>query len=70
MMFYWIVAAFSLVGVVLNVYKKRLCFVIWAGTNFAWMVIDFKEGIPAQGVLMGLYFGLALWGLWRWGRKR
>lgn len=69
-MFYWIVTAFSLVGVVLNIKKKRLCFVFWMFTNFAWMVIDIKEGIYAQGVLMGVYFVLALWGLWEWRRER
>jgi len=70
MMFYWIVAAFSLVGVVLNIKKHRLCFAIWAVTNFAWMVIDIKEGIYAQATLMGVYFVLALWGLYEWRRKR
>ena len=69
-MTYWIIAAASLVGVILNIKKNRWCFAIWAVTNFAWMVIDFKEGIPAQGVLMGVYFVLALWGLWKWRRKR
>lgn len=69
-MTYWIIAALSLIGVVLNIKKRRLCFVFWTFTNFAWMIIDIKEGIVAQGVLMGVYFVLALWGLYEWRRKR
>ena len=69
-MFYWIVAAFSLLGVVLNIKKNRLCFAIWACTNFAWMVIDIHEGIYAQGMLFGVYFVLALWGLYEWRKKK
>tara|TARA_Y100000310_G_C20598894_1_gene771964 strand:+ start:577 stop:786 length:210 start_codon:yes stop_codon:yes gene_type:complete len=69
-MIYWILAALSLVGVVLNIKKIRWCFVVWAGTNFAWMVVDIREGSVARGMLMGVYFLLALWGLWEWRRKR
>tara|TARA_Y100000310_G_scaffold247602_1_gene253221 strand:- start:11231 stop:11443 length:213 start_codon:yes stop_codon:yes gene_type:complete len=70
MRIYWVITALSILGVVLNIKKKRICFLIWAGTNMAWMIIDYKEGIYAQSALMGVYFLLALWGLWEWRRKR
>lgn len=69
MWFTWIIAGFSLLGVVLNIKKLRICFYIWAITNFSWGIIDLYKGIPAQAVLMFVYFGLALWGIYAWRNK-
>ena len=65
----WILAGMSLIGVILNIKKNRICFIIWTGTNFAWAIIDFYEGIPAQGVLFLVYGCLAIWGLFVWRKK-
>jgi len=64
--FYWLTALLSVIGVILNIQKNHLCFVIWSVTNFTWMVIDLNEGIYAQGILFLVYFILALWGLYKW----
>ncbi len=63
----WILTAISLIGVVLNIKKKKSCFLIWGVTNAAWAVIDFRAGLPEQGVLFTVYFCLAVWGLIEWG---
>lgn len=65
----WIVTAASLVGVILNIKKRRSCFVVWGVTNASWAVIDFSKGIPAQGVLFTVYFALSVWGLIEWRKK-
>lgn len=62
----WILTLGSIVGVVLNVKKKRACFYIWAVTNFSWMVIDYINGIYSQAFLFGVCFGLAIWGIVSW----
>ena len=62
----WFITIFSLIGVVLNIYKKKSCFIIWAFTNFAWMIIDWTYGLYAQSVLFLIYFILAIWGLYKW----
>lgn len=64
-----ILTAFALLGVVLNIKKKRCCFWIWLVTNASWAVIDFYKGIPAQGVLFTIYTGLAVYGLIEWKEK-
>jgi len=66
MIFTWVITVFAVVGVILNIKKKRACFLIWTFTNAAWAVVDFWQGIPAQGALFTVYFLLALWGLWEW----
>lgn len=60
----------SLIGVVLNIKKKRICFLIWMITNLSWCIVDFHKGIPAQGCLFGVYFLLAIWGWMSWRKKR
>lgn len=67
--FTWTLAALSVVGVVLNVKKKSICFVIWAITNAAWAVYDFSIGAYAQSALFAVYFGLAIWGLLKWKKE-
>lgn len=62
----WILTILSLTGVVANIYKKRWCFIVWAVTNFSWMIVDYRRGIKAQAALFAIYFLLALWGLYKW----
>ncbi len=62
----WILTALSLIGVVLNIKKRKSCFYLWAFTNSSWAIIDFQAGISAQGLLFSVYFLLAIWGLIEW----
>lgn len=62
----WIVSAASLLGVVLNIKRNALCFVIWSVTNTVWFVVDLRAGIPEQALLHLIYFALAMWGLCAW----
>ena len=68
--FYWILAALSLVGVVLNIHKRRAGFAVWMGTNAAWAVIDWQSGLYAQSALFVVYFVLAVWGWVRWRKQK
>lgn len=67
--FTWILTAGAITGVILNIKKKRICFYIWAVTNASWAIVDFYKGIPAQGFLFTVYFGLAIWGIIEWRKK-
>jgi hypothetical protein len=39
-------------------------------TNLAWSFYDFAHGLPAQGALMCVYAGLAVYGFVAWGRRQ
>lgn len=65
----WGLTLFSIIGVILNIKKKKSCFYIWAGTNFSWMVVDYLYGFYAQAFLFLIYFGLAIWGIIAWRRN-
>lgn len=67
--FKWSLAVASLSGVVLNIKRRRECFLIWAGTNAAWTVVDVIHGVWAQAALQAVYFGLAIWGIIEWRQR-
>ncbi len=62
----WLVAGASLFATWLNIRRVRACFAIWCCTNVAWASYDFAHGLPAQGILMAVYAGLAVWGWFAW----
>ena len=66
----WIITFISIVGVVLNIKKRKECFIIWAGTNFAWALYDYLIGAYAQSFLFGIYFCLAIWGIMEWNKSK
>ena len=68
--FTWSLTIAAIIGVILNIKKMRVCFYIWAVTNFGWMVVDFHKEIYAQSALFLIYFLLALYGIWEWREKK
>ena len=62
----WSLALFAICGVVLNIKKKRICFLIWCFTNVTWAAVDISRDIYAQGFLHIVYLGLSVWGWFQW----
>ena len=62
----WLVTAASLAGVVLNIRKHRICFVLWTATSATWCVVDATHDLPQQAAIQGVYFVLSIVGLWHW----
>jgi nicotinamide riboside transporter PnuC len=62
----WIITVLSIIGVILNIKKRRACFAVWGVTNFSWAVIDYYYGLYSQAALFALYFVLAIYGLYQW----
>ena len=65
----WVITILSIVGTVLNIYKIRACFYIWAITDVAWIIIDLYYKVYSQAALFFVYLILAAWGLVRWTRN-
>jgi len=65
----WILTAVCLAGTVLNVKKKRLCFVLWAVGNIAWLIYDIASGLYSRALLDAVQLGFAVWGLYEWKKK-
>ena len=62
----WTLTIAALIGVVLNIKRKRICFHIWMVTNAGWALVDLSRGIYAQAFLFFIYFLLAIWGIFAW----
>lgn len=68
MLIYWTTSIASLIGVWLNIKKKVACFWIWAATNAIWTYGDIQHEIYPQAALQAAYFGLAVFGIYKWRR--
>lgn len=64
----WVVTVASLIGTVANVYRRRWGFLVWVGTNSAWVVYDIHLAAWPQAALMAVCLVLAVWGWFAWGR--
>lgn len=65
----WALALLSLVGVVLNIKRRRECFIVWTVTNASWVAVDLWHGVLAQAALQAVYVVLAIWGFWHWRQR-
>lgn len=65
----WIITLVSIIGVVLNIKKKRICFVLWSITNVSWCIYDFVIQAYAQSFLFLVYLGLSIWGIFEWKKE-
>ena len=62
----WLTSVAALVGVVLNIRKHVACFWIWTVTNAIWVCAYIRHGIYPQAALQAVYFGLAIYGIFKW----
>lgn len=65
----WLLTGLSLIGVILNIKKRKVCFIVWSVTNGSWAIIDYRAGLQAQAALFAVYFLLAIYGLYEWRIK-
>lgn len=62
----WVIAYFSIAGVIINVFKNPFCFVIWGVTNTFWMVYNFRKKEYAQAFIFLIYLIVAIFGFLKW----
>jgi hypothetical protein len=64
--FSWIFAGIALIGVVLNILKKRSCFYLWIISNAGNALYALHKEAWSLSILFTVYFILAIWGALRW----
>lgn len=62
----WILTAIALVGTVLNVRRRRACFLLWTVTNLGWLVFDLSSRVYSRAILDAVQLVLAVWGWVAW----
>ena len=64
----WIIFALAIVGVVLNIRKKRACFLFWLVTNGYWAVYNYAAGELAEAATFAVFWVLSIYGFKSWGK--
>ncbi len=62
----WLLVLSGLAGAVLNANQSVYGFYIWAPSNLALAVINYRRRDLAQAALFMVYLFFALWGIWKW----
>ena len=65
----WAVTILCLLGTVANVFKKRICFYLWAVGNIAWLIYDISAGLYSRAVLDAVQLVLAIVGIFTWKKE-
>ncbi len=65
----WVIAALSLIGVILNIRKDKRCFIFFTVGNAGWIVIDLMIGLYAQVLLFFVLTLLSIYGYIAWKRE-
>ncbi len=66
----WFIFGLSLIGTIGNLYKRRWCFLFWAGTNVFWISYDIYKTAYPQAVMMFVYLILAIVGWFKWKEEK
>ena len=65
----WAVTVIAVAGVLLNNRRHRACFALWMASNAASAALHLAAGMWALSVRDGVFFLLAIQGLWLWSRR-
>jgi len=66
----WINTLVAIAGTVLNARMRREGFYLWLVANVVFLVHNLRIREYPQAALWAVYVGLAVYGLWSWGRKQ
>jgi len=65
-----IVTAVALVGLIFNIRRRRVCFVLWLLSNGYWCYYNFAAGEYAQAVLFAVFFVVSIIGFFAWRKSK
>ncbi len=65
----WVLFALSFAGVVLNIKKRKECFIFWGVANIGWIAVDWSQNLPAQAAMFVVYLATCFWGWREWQRE-
>ena len=65
----WIMSIIALIGTIINARANKWGFVLWTISNLYMAYINYRAGLYAIGTLFVIYFLLAIYGLYHWGKQ-
>lgn len=69
--FGWILSGVSILGSILNVYKKKVCFIVWNIGNLGWIILGLLvPTIRPQLPLWLVFSAINIWGYLQWKKEK
>jgi len=65
-----VLIALVIVGCLLNINKRPLCFAVWTIANFGYIGICIGKGEPLMAVPWIIYTALNAYGAYKWTKNR
>jgi hypothetical protein len=63
----WILSGISILGAILNIQKKAICFIVWTIANIGWMTLALFEPKFRPQIPLWVVFTLTnIWGYLEW----
>jgi len=63
----WIFSGMGILGAILNIKKKRMCFLIWCVGNIEWLILGILIPEMRSQILLWITFiVLNIWGYCKW----
>jgi len=66
----WFILVIALAGLVLNILKKRECFLLWIISNGYWIYHNHQIGETVQAILFAVFAFFSFWGLMIWAPEK
>ena len=63
---YWVLSFIGIVGFLLNIKKKKSCFVLWTISNAGFIVVNILTGTYGQLPPWVVYLAMGIYGYIRW----
>ncbi len=60
---------FNMAGMLLNLYEKRLCFMVWWPTNLLFTYYAVTREVYGLAIMQAIYAVFNAWGVWKWRHK-
>ena len=65
-----LLTVFALTGAVFNIFKKKICFILWTCANICGAILYFRTGLYVIIIVAAVYMILNIIGWFKWKREQ
>jgi nicotinamide riboside transporter PnuC len=66
----WICSGFSAIGSIFNIFKKKICFIIWTIGNIGFLFLNIKFEMYGQLPVWIVFIACNIYGYWKWSKEK
>ncbi len=65
----WFIAGITFAGTILNIFKNKICFILWIISNLFWCSFDYFNGDYPQASVFGINLIFSIVGYFTWRKS-